>query len=258
MSIFEINGGRINHRYLMHKTKSDLAYVVLDYLREWEKSQDENTSLRASLATAEQELDELKASVVGWVDVNEALTKECDELRAELLAAEEEINTIQKQFRLCANHGGNAAEPPPAYCPKCLSGEITDHSRESVPCYTCATTKADRDRLQEKSEHIAEAFADERLRAEQAESALKAAQEENERLKVDLGNAEFAASIIHTDYQALESQLAAAQQSAKEQFALGMERAAEIANNAIKNDRYDGITARVIRDTIREANKEPK
>lgn len=37
MSIIEIRGGRITHQYLMRKSKSELAYMVLDYLREIER-----------------------------------------------------------------------------------------------------------------------------------------------------------------------------------------------------------------------------
>lgn len=79
---------------------------------------------------------------------------------------------------------------------------------------------------------------------------------ENERLNVDLGNAEFAASIIHTDYQALESALTAAQQSAKEQFVAGAGKACEVIRDHDESLDLGDYAVSILCAAIREAAKE--
>ena len=39
---------------------------------------------------------------------------------------EAEIKAKDAQFRLCAAHGGNAADPAPKYCPKCLESQVAE------------------------------------------------------------------------------------------------------------------------------------
>ena len=55
MSIIEFSGGQINHRYLMGKSKNDLAHMVMDYLTVWEKAQAEVKRLTQELADANRE-----------------------------------------------------------------------------------------------------------------------------------------------------------------------------------------------------------
>lgn len=46
MAIIEFHGGPVTHKYLMGKTKWELASMYMDLLREWEKA-------RAQLAAQE-------------------------------------------------------------------------------------------------------------------------------------------------------------------------------------------------------------
>ena len=48
MAIFEIIGGPITHKYLMNKTKWDLAGLCLEYVKLYNQTKDELDALNAS------------------------------------------------------------------------------------------------------------------------------------------------------------------------------------------------------------------
>ena len=55
MSIVEFNGGPVTHRYLMNKTKSELASMYMDLLRIRERIERERNELRNTLVDAGEE-----------------------------------------------------------------------------------------------------------------------------------------------------------------------------------------------------------
>ena len=86
MSIVEFKGGTINHRYLMNKSKSDLSSMVMDYLREWEKSQSQISTLESTLAETAQQRDGLAREVAGFsadqIEADEKIAVVCDWIKA--------------------------------------------------------------------------------------------------------------------------------------------------------------------------------
>lgn len=69
MSIFEIKGGRITHRYLVRKTKYELAHMYMDLLQE-------NERLKALVS-------EMREDIMSWL-------KHSENVDAEVLRTPEE------------------------------------------------------------------------------------------------------------------------------------------------------------------------
>lgn len=247
MSVFEINGGRINHRYLMNKTKYDLAHTVMDYLREWEKSEKENTDLRTRLAAAEQENARLNSLLYGGRCVYCGEVVGVDTLNQDL---SDEV--LKEHIKTCAAHPYVQMKERAEVAEKELDllrreqaawRKFTDEANATVD-----KAEKERDELRAENERLAGEV--ERLKGLLATGA--GCERGYRQHYVELLEKEVALR------KQAESALKAAQQSAKGQFGAGMERAAEIASefHANENWRKYGGPEEQVAATIREAAKE--